>query len=111
MERNTLARERRLLSWSRDRSKRTGVPNTLEIEDIKIPEVCPVLGIPLFYGDGVSCDNSPTIDRIVPEVGYVPGNIIVVSNRANRIKSNASWRELQMLTRFYEKYITERWMK
>jgi hypothetical protein len=32
--------------------------------------------------------NSPSLDRIVPEVGYIDGNVRVISDRANRLKSN-----------------------
>lgn len=111
MGRDSLGRERRLIGWARDRAKKSGVPCTITIDDIEIPKECPVLGIALFSGDGVSCDNSPTIDRIVPEVGYVPGNVIVISNRANRVKSNATWFELTQLVDFYEEHITQHWMK
>lgn len=47
-------------------------------------------------------DNSPTLDRIIPELGYVKNNIIVISFRANRIKCNATIDELKKITNFYE---------
>lgn len=106
-----LTRQKNLLRWARGRAELNGVSFSLTVDDIEIPEFCPVLGIPLFHGDGVSCDNSPTVDRIVPEVGYVPGNIIIISNRANRVKSNASWLELRKLVEFYEEHITQHWMR
>lgn len=108
---DSLIKQKNLLRWARGRAELKGLPFNLEIKDIHIPEFCPVLGIPLFCGEGVSCDNSPTIDRIVPEVGYVSGNIIVISSRANRIKSNATWLELQRLVEFYENHITQHWMR
>lgn len=46
-------------------------------------------------------DHSPSLDRIRGDLGYVPGNIIVISNRANRIKSDASIRELRDIASFY----------
>lgn len=51
-----------------------------------MPDVCPVLGLPLRPTSGCSDDNSPTVDRLVPELGYVPGNVAVISHRANSIK-------------------------
>ena len=39
-------------------------------------------------------DNSPTLDRIVPELGYVPGNVAVISWKANRLKGNNTDPEL-----------------
>lgn len=38
-------------------------------------------------GDGKPRDASPSLDRFKPEFGYVPSNIVVISNRANMIKS------------------------
>lgn len=74
------------------RSEKLGIPFNLEKSDIAIPEVCPVLGIPLEQGDK---NKAPSVDRIRPELGYVKGNVAVISFRANKIKSNATADELQ----------------
>lgn len=53
--------------------------------------ICPVLGIELkhnFTGDGKNSPNSPSLDCIKPELGYVPGNIVIMSLKANLIKNN-----------------------
>lgn len=47
---------------------------------------CPILRVPLVRGDGGGRDNSPSLDRKVPGLGYVPGNVQFISNAANRIK-------------------------
>lgn len=59
----------------------------LEPGDLIIPDRCPVLGLPLrrHVGKGTRRD-SPTIDRRDPALGYVPGNVRVVSHLANDIK-------------------------
>ena len=111
MARNSLKQRRNILKWAKHRAKLNGLPFSLELEDIQIPKSCPALGIPLFCGDSVSCENSPTLDKIVGALGYVRGNVLVVSNRANRIKQNASWYELRQLVDFYETYITRSWMQ
>lgn len=92
-----------LLSSARSRAKAKGLSFELRTEDISIPEFCPVLGIPLVPARGSfgGTDNSPSIDRIKNERGYVPGNCIVVSWRANRIKSDASPEELNAVAKFY----------
>ena len=74
---------------ARHRAEQAGVEYAIEASDIKIPERCPVLDIPLEAG-GELTPNSPTLDRINPDLGYVPGNIVVISHLANRIKSDAT---------------------
>ena len=87
------------------RAKTKGVPFDLSVEDIIIPELCPILGIPLMVGvgacggNGGPTDSSPSLDRIIPELGYVKGNVQVISNRANRFKSDASIEELEAVVR------------
>lgn len=62
---------------------------------------CPVLGVELLYEGGSGVHNaSPTIDRLVPERGYVPENCAVISLRANQIKSNATAEELNAVWRW-----------
>lgn len=41
--------------------------------------------------------NSPSLDRIVPERGYVAGNLRVISNRANTLKNNATIDEMRLV--------------
>lgn len=76
------------------RALRSGVPFDITTDDIlavwPADDRCPALGIPLFKGIGQSGANSPTLDRIVPELGYVKGNIAVLSGRANMIKNDAT---------------------
>ena len=79
------------------RAKEQGIPFTITLDDIIIPEECPLLNIPLFAGNGNPCDNSPTLDKLIPSKGYVPGNILVISDKANRIKSNATIGEIVLL--------------
>lgn len=93
---------RRLVVLARHRAKQKGLPFDLSHEDIYIPRFCPALGIPLRAGRGVLADSSPTLDRISPAAGYVRGNVLVVSNRANRLKGDATWSELIRLAAFYQ---------
>lgn len=78
-----------------------GMAFTISPEDIVIPERCPVFGLVLRIAKGYADDNSPELDRIDNLRGYVPGNVIVVSRRANRIKNNATITELMTVARFY----------
>jgi hypothetical protein len=86
---------------ARVRAKDTGVPFTITKDDIHIPSHCPILGIPLFRGPKGGTDNSPSLDKVHPHKGYVAGNIVVISNRANRLKADATIRELRDIASFY----------
>jgi len=84
------------------RAKKHNVPFDLDLSEFpEIPEKCPVLGIPL-KGNSQSgpCWNSPTLDRIIPELGYVKGNIKIISHRANTIKSDATEDEILAVARY-----------
>jgi len=76
----------------------------LSQEDLIIPEFCPVLGIPVYWSDKRS-DNTPSVDRLIPEKGYVKGNICVISNRANTLKNNASIEEIEKIFQYMKKHI------
>lgn len=88
-----------LRSGATDRKKEF----TLTFDDLVFPENCPALGIKLDYhkrGRGAAF-NSPTVDRIDSTKGYIPGNVIVVSHLANRIKSNATPEQITKVAEFY----------
>ena len=82
---------------AKQRAKKLGVRFDLKLEDIQIPKFCPVLGIELKPNKEMSGDSSPSVDRIHPERGYVKGNIQIISQRANQIKSDSTIEELEKL--------------
>ena len=90
---------------AKKRAKDKGVPFEITREDIVVPTHCPILGIKLERGIGARnyVDTSPSLDRIVPEKGYVVGNIAVISMRANRIKNDATTDELRSVLAFVER--------
>jgi hypothetical protein len=92
---------------------KTNDPFILTMKDVEevIPadRKCPILGIPLQIAGGLQpvfrrtnppiwtwrlrrwgWDFSPALDKIIPQKGYVPGNIAVISTLANRIKNDAA---------------------
>lgn len=74
---------------AKQRAEKKGVPFNIEKSDIVIPEFCPVLNVKLESGKGKGpSDYSPSLDRIIPKLGYIKGNIQVICNLANRIKSD-----------------------
>ena len=68
---------------------------SLDFDTFDFPEYCPYLGIKLDYslGKGKIQPNSPSYDRIDPTKDYIPGNVEIISNRANSMKSDASREE------------------
>jgi hypothetical protein len=90
-----------MLNRVRNRAKTSGLVFDLVAADITIPEVCPILGIPLKrnVGGGRMQDGSPSLDRIDSQKGYVKGNVWVISALANQMKNDAS---PEMLRKFAE---------
>lgn len=87
------------------RAEKHNLPFNLEISDIVIPKKCPVLGIDLIANGDKGKRNSPSLDKIIPSLGYVKGNVIVVSLKANTIKNDATIDELKKVYLFYKKII------
>ena len=79
------------------RAKKKKILFTISMEDIVIPETCPLLGIPLVSTNNKRDPRNPSLDQIDPGKGYTPDNIWVVSSRANWIKSDATLQELKTL--------------
>lgn len=89
------------------RAKAKGLPFDLDPEDILIPEVCPVLGIPITKEGRGQRDGAPSVDRLVPNRGYVRGNIKVISMRANQIKNCASIEEVERVLAYMKEHVND----
>lgn len=76
-----------MLAGARYRARHNKVPFDLTLDDIQIPEFCPILGIKLIFNSICAKGNSPSLDRFYPAKGYVKGNVTVISNKANTVKS------------------------
>lgn len=96
--------QQRMLNNARARSKRYGWPDCdLTQEDLVIPSVCPVLGIALQQSPGKRPGpNTPSMDRVIPELGYVKGNVEIISYRATRLKNDATYQELRAISVWLE---------
>lgn len=91
-----------LLSWAKQRVKKYSLPFNLTLGDIVVPKFCPVLGIKLKHGKRGN-NTAPSLDRKKTHLGYVRGNVAVISRRANFLKNNATLKELKALVRYLEK--------
>ena len=91
-----------MFKHAKGRAEKQGIPFTIVEKDIPIPEFCPVLGIPLRVGKGKLHAGSPTVDRLIPALGYVPENVAVISHRANTIKNNGTVEEHRAIADWME---------
>jgi len=64
---------------------------------------CPVLGVKfdLGYKKGKTRKYAPSLDKIIPEKGYVEGNVVIVSMIVNRIKSDANYDDMEKVLKYY----------
>jgi hypothetical protein len=82
---------------AKHRAKKKGLPFTITIEDIVIPDKCPLLGIELVSTNDKRDPRNPSLDQVVAGNGYTPDNIQVISSRANWLKGDATLTELELL--------------
>ena len=94
------------------RAKQQKVPFDLTVTDIKdllknAGMICPVLVVKMEITElhSNNSDFSPSFDRIYPKKGYTKGNVIVISNKANRIKTDATVDEIRKVAEFYDKLL------
>lgn len=97
-------REAVLLRAAKNRAARDGVEFSLDLSDIVIPDMCPLLEIPIVRrrGGHGPCDNSPSLDRIDNSKGYVKGNVWVISWLANKMKATATFEQMRTFARNVE---------
>lgn len=99
--------KKRMILSARARAASLGFEFSITEDDFEIPTNCPILGIELFVGSGRCGPNSPSLDRINSSIGYVPGNVQVISNKANTIKNNATLEELVIMGAWASEVINE----
>ena len=94
----------------RKTAKQRGVEFSITIEDFEEITHCPLLPWSEFcFNNGRKMtDNSPSIDRIDPAKGYTKENTWVISNRANRIKNNATLEEFEEIAKNWRAEVERR---
>lgn len=90
---------------AKTRARRKGMEFDLVMSEIEIPDVCPVLGIPLLFGpiDPTTCqppDGTPSFDRIDNTKGYTKDNVRIISLLANKLKSSMTKETIEALYRY-----------
>lgn len=88
-----------LLNSARSRAKERGLDFDLTKKDITIPDMCPLLEIPIMVMGGKVTANSPSIDRVNNSKGYVKDNVMVISHQANTCKNSLSDHQLRIFAK------------
>jgi hypothetical protein len=99
-----------LFRRAKDRAKRKNILFTIDKEYLNSiypkDNMCPVLKIPFQLGFlneiKKNKDYAPSLDRIIPEKGYVEGNLVIVSFAVNRVKNNVSIETIEKILNFYK---------
>ena len=93
--------EYKIWNSAKKRARQKKVPFSISLEDVVIPDVCPLLGVPFKYGvgKGHATPQSASLDKIIPALGYVKGNVWVVSKKANMMKSNSTLDEFELVAK------------
>lgn len=92
----------KLFTQAKARAKRTNRSFNIEKKDIILPECCPIFGVKLMTNKKHCEPNSYSLDRVDSSIGYIKGNIQVISHRANQIKNDATLDELKLLVNYLE---------
>lgn len=91
------SKQYKLWHSAKNRCVKNGREFSIEISDIEIQEICPVLKIP-YEQKG---QHAPSLDRLDNSKGYTKDNIIVMSRRANRMKGDCTKEDVQKLLDFF----------
>lgn len=102
---------RKQFSDLRGKAKKYGIPFSIKLDDIDRPEFCPVLGTKLMYGINHNTEETKwakdpdraSFDRLVPDLGYVVGNVFIISLKANRLKNNSTLEQLESLVNYIKR--------
>ena len=82
------------------RARRNKIPFDIDIEYLKSIKTdrCPIFNTALSWGEfgdeHKRSANSPSLDKIKPEYGYIKGNVCIISDLANKIKQDVGYEEL-----------------
>jgi hypothetical protein len=100
-----------LLSKAKNRAKKKGWDFDIDEDHLRSLDcdICPYLKEPIYWrwgqGNRSGSSNSKSLDRIDSARGYVKGNLIICSYRANMILSNATAEEMETITRNFKRII------
>lgn len=89
-----------LYTTAKKRAKKQGIEFTIEKDDIKVVDKCPITGVAMSRYRGTLEHESYSLDRVDSTKGYVPGNVRVISWFANLAKSRLTLQEAENLCKY-----------
>lgn len=101
-------REKKLIDGARKRAKKLGLPFDLTVENIVWNQFCPLCPSDdclldyLTPRSGKRLQNGPSLDRVIPDCGYVASNVRVICNKCNSQKSDAAPEFNRRLAAYFE---------
>lgn len=105
---------KKMVAHAKKRAEQLNLPFDITVDYLITlkTETCPILGTPLHwikqlgksYGKHEDKDGSPSLDRVIPNLGYIEGNVQIVSWRGNRLKNNATTQEVRNILEYMEKF-------
>ena len=104
-----LFRAYHVLSNIRIRSKKNNIPfditkqNLIDMQNES--DTCPCCFEPFDFNlNGPNDPHSPSVDRIIPELGYVKSNVKMICFRCNQQKNDSSIEQLEQIVRYMKKH-------
>jgi hypothetical protein len=91
---NIHSKKLRWLYLTKHRAKVKRIPFDLTIDDLELPDKCPILGLRLQFNTVEADDNSYSLDRIDNSKGYTKDNVQIISLKANILKSSGTLDQL-----------------
>lgn len=85
-----------LLKSARARAKIGGYECNIDELDLKIPEYCPITGQKIDILTNTAAHGA-SVDRVDNALGYIKGNIRVISRKANRMKGDNTIADLEKI--------------
>ena len=77
---------RTLMKYAKRRAKEKDLEFNIRSSDIPWSDTCPIFGTVFERNRGKVVHNSPSLDRVDSNLGYIPGNVRLISWRANQLK-------------------------
>ena len=96
--------KKNMIAQAKRRAINKGLEFSITEDDIIIPDICPILEVPIIIGTKGNYEYSPSLDRIDNTLGYIKGNVQVISKKANSMKNSASYKELKMFCKNVLRY-------